>query len=227
MGDFAVAVLTPSTGLCRLKYAMCLARMAMYFSHVRVFEDCDTQYFVPDGTEGSGIAENYERLVEKYLEDKQVRWTHFCSVEDDMGFPPDAIHRLARHRLPIVGANYSTNKGKRQRFTAAGKDKRIITKETSTGLEEVKLLPQGLTLVAREVYEKMAHPWFLMGYSEQNRRYVYQDYYFSQRAMDSGFKLYVDHDLSKLMIHVGSYDYTYKDALRDEALEEKQNGNAA
>lgn len=219
---FNVAVLTPTTGVCRMGYAQSLARMVAYFSQVRIFEDEPVQSLITDSVEGSGIAENYERMVLKYLEDEAVHWTHFLSVEDDMGFAPDVLHMLAKHKLPIVGANYSTNKGPRQRFTAAGLNGPCVTNEETIGVEEVSLLPQGLTLVAREVYEALPHPWFLMGYSKESGKYVYQDYYFSQIARDAGFKLFVDHDVSKKICHTGPYNYTWRDVPV-----EKEYGNVA
>lgn len=206
-----VICLTPTTGICRMEYAQSLAQMVAYFASVRVFEHEPNQALWTDAVAGSGIAQNYERMVVRNLERTDPKWTHFLSVEDDMGFPPDALHRLLRHNLPIVGANYSTNKGKKQRFTAAGFGKQCVTREGSTGVEEVSLLPQGLTLVAREVYETLPRPWFLMGHNPDTGEYVYQDYYFSELAKHHGFKLYVDHDLSKQMIHVGPKQYTYQD----------------
>ena len=221
--SFAVAVLTPTTGLCRMGYAQSLARMIMYFSQVRIFEDVQVQHLVPDAVEGSGIAENYERMVTKYLKDEAIRWTHFLSVEDDMAWSPDCLHILARRRLPIVGANYSTNKGSPLRFTAVGmKGKRLRTTAESTGVEEVCLLPQGFTLVAREVYETLPKPWFLMGYNQESGNYVYQDYYFSQKARDAGYKLYVDQDVSKLIYHTGPKNYEWSDALKSELKVEKK-----
>lgn len=220
---FAVVVLTPTTGICRIEYAQSLARMVMYFAQVQVFEGQQQQYLIPDSVSGSGIAENYERMVTKWLGDDKIHWTHFLSIEDDMGFAPDCLHTLARRKIPIVGANYSTNKGSPLRFTAAGIKDRVLTTENSTGVEQVSLLPQGFTLVAREVYETLPKPWFLMGYSQESGNYVYQDYYFSEQAKKHGFKLYVDHDVSKRLVHVGPKAHTWEDALRDE-LELKKRG---
>lgn len=221
---FSVAVLTPSTGMCRMGYAHSLARLAMYFAKVQVFEGVEHQNLTVDSVEGSGIAENYERMVTKHLVNKQIHWTHFLSIEDDMCFAPDCLHLLARHKLPIVGANYSVNKGSPLRFTAVGMGlTRCLTSEKSTGLQEVSLLPQGFTLVAREVYETIPRPWFLMGYSPKTGAYVYQDYYFSNQATKHGFKLYVDHDVSKKLGHVGPKLYGWQDALKDE-LELKDKG---
>jgi hypothetical protein len=206
MSEFRVAVLTPSTGICRVEYAQSLAKMVGYFSQVRVYEDCESQMLVTDSVVGSGIGVNYENMIRKWLSDDRG-WTHFLSFEDDMMLPADALHRLARHRLPVVGCNYSTNKGARQFFTAGLCGKRFVTDEHSTGIEEVDLLPQGFTLVAREVYETIQQPWYVGGYM--------QDYYFSERARNHGFKIYVDHDVSKETVHFGPHPYTYRDALAD------------
>lgn len=206
---FAVAVLTPSTGLCRLSYAQSLAHLVAYFAQVRVFEECDTQYLTTDGIEGSGIGSNYDIMVEKYLKDK--KWTHILCVEDDMGFDPDCLHILARRCLPFIGANYSVNKGHPLRFTARKDGENVVTSEESTGVEEVDFIPQGFTLIAREVLEAVPKPRFLNGYSPKSGNYVSQDYYFSQQAAQMGFKPYVDHDVSKKIYHVGSYNYSYRD----------------
>ena len=215
---FTVAVLTPTSGVCRMGYAQSLARLVMYFAQIRIFEDCAIQTMCPDAVEGSGIAENYERMVTKCLADKKTNYTHFLSIEDDMSFAPDCLHILARRELDIVGANYSTNKGSPLRFTAAGLTGRVLTTSKSKGVEEVSLLPQGFTLVSRRVYETMPKPWFLMGYCPASGNYVYQDYYFSEQARKHDFKLYVDHDVSKRIHHIGPKNYSWKDALRSEQM---------
>lgn len=212
--QFNVAVLTPSTGICRIEYAQALAKLVGYFAQVRVYEENDLQMLVTDGIIGSGIAANYENMVRKWLEDDR-EWTHFLSIEDDMVFPADALHNLASHCLPIVGCNYSTNKGE-LRFTARKNGKRVRTDDTSTGLEEVDLIPQGFTLVSREVYESVPLPWYTGGYM--------QDYYFSEKARNCGFKIYVDHDVSKQIYHIGPHFYGYRDAISAYEQREMKNG---
>lgn len=209
MSQFNVAVLTPSTGVCRMEYAQSLARLVAYFAQNRVREECPEQHLITWSIMGSGIAANYEQMVRHFLGDAEIHWTHFLSIEDDMMFPWDGLHRLASHREAIVGANYSTNKGDPLRFTAAPVDpsKRLLTTAESIGIEEVGLLPQGFTLVAREVYEALEPPWYATGM---------QDYRFSRLAREAGFRLYVDHDVSKQIKHIGPHLYSYEDALRDE-----------
>jgi hypothetical protein len=224
----AVAVLTPSTGICRMEYAQSLSRLVAYFAQVSVFDDGRPQTITTDAVIGSGIGENYERMVLRYLAAEEHHWTHFLSIEDDMLFAPDCLHRLIRHRLPIVGCNYSVNKGAPLRFTAVKTCMRdqIVTGPDSTGLEEAGLIPQGFTLIAREVFEAVPRPWFLNGYSTKSEKYVTQDYVFSQLARKAGFSLFVDHDASKRVEHVGPKRYTWEDAFRDQPeKEDSGNGN--
>jgi SAM-dependent methyltransferase len=193
--------------------------MVGYYASVRVFEDQEQQNLRTDGIEGSGIGANYDAMIERYLADDKIHWTHFLSVEDDMGFAPDVLHQLLRRDVDIVGANYCCNKGSPLWFTARKGSETVLTTEESTGLEEVDLMPQGLTLVRREVYEKIKPPRFLTGWSPNSGKYVSQDYYFSEQAREAGYKLYVDHDVSKLIFHVGPKQYSYLDALADERRE--------
>jgi hypothetical protein len=235
MDEFKVAVITPTTGICRMGYAQSLAKLVMYFSQVRVFEDIENQWLTVDSIEGSGIAGNYHSMIKKYLNDTKTRWTHFLSVEDDMGFEPDVLHILARRKLPIVGCTYKTNKGWPVRFTAIAKSKvdTIDTDESKHGVEEAYVIPQGMTLVAREVFERTPKPWFMQGYNEETDTYGFaQDYYFCLQAAKVGYTPWIDHDASKRIWHIGVKNYRWD--VSDEnthcprkALEEAENGNIA
>jgi hypothetical protein len=190
----------------------------MYFAQVRVFDDVEVQQLMPDAITGSGIASNYEQMVCKYLNDERVHWTHFLSIEDDMSFHPDCLHILARRELPIVGANYPTNKGSPLRFTSRGQAEQIVTDKDSEGVEPCWYLPQGFTLVAREVYEKLERPWYLTGYNPETNQGVTQDYYFCEQARKAGFSIHVDHDVSKRVGHIGPRVHTWQDVPTDKEL---------
>lgn len=210
MNELKVVVITPSTGICRMSYAQSLARMVAYFAQVQVFEGVENQWLVPDAIEGSGIAANYHEMVKRYLKD-DAGWTHFLSVEDDMGFQPDVLHILARRDLPIVGCTYKTNKGWPIRWTALGIDKKPLgTDETKSGVEEAYVIPQGMTLVKREVFENTPRPWFMQGYNHETDSYTHaQDYHFCLMAASAGYKCYIDHDASKKIWHVGTKNYRW------------------
>lgn len=207
---FKVVAITPTTGLCRMGYAQSLARMVMFFSQERIFEDEENQWLAVDSIEGSGIGSNYHEMVKKWLKD-DGNWTHILSVEDDMGFEPDVLHIMARRKLPIVGCTYKTNKGWPIRWTAIGLDKQqLVTNENKTGIEEAYVIPQGITLIEREVFENTERPWFMQGYNHETDSYTHvQDYHFCMKASEAGYKCYIDHDASKKCWHIGVKNYRW------------------
>lgn len=227
--EFRVAIITPTTGICRMGYAQSLARLVMYFSQVQVFEGQETQYLTVDSIEGSGIGANYHAMIKRLLADDKANWTHFLSIEDDMGFEPDILHTLARRRLPIVGCTYKTNKGWPVRWTAIGQDRNPIgTNQGKTGVEEAYVIPQGMTLVAREIYEQTPKPWFMQGYNHEEDKYSFMaDYYFCIQAAKAGFSCHVDHDASKKLWHIGTKPYHWDGADEIPFYEKKEqiNGN--
>lgn len=229
MEPIKVVIITPTTGLCRMGYAQSLARLVMYFSQVQVFEGVENQWLTVDAIEGSGIGANYHTMIKKYLADKETRWTHFLSLEDDMGFDPDILHILARRRLDIVGCTYKTNKGWPVRWTAISKQgKPLGTSLRKSGVEEAYVIPQGVTLVTREVFEKTAKPWFMQGYDKEKDTYTFaQDYHFCLMAAKAGFKCYVDHDASKKIWHIGTINYRWDVGVENThgPRKERVNGN--
>lgn len=211
MDEFKVAILTPTTGICRMGYSQSMNRLIMYFSQVQVFEGVEQQYLTPDSIEGSGIGSNYFEMIKKVLADDRIRWTHVLSIEDDMMFDPDTLHVLARRKLDIVGCTYKTNKGWPVRWTAISKDgKELSTDETKHGVEEAYVIPQGFTLVARRVFEQTPKPWFMQGWSAEEDKYTFnQDYFFCLQASKAGFKCHIDHDASKKIAHIGTKFYRW------------------
>lgn len=214
---FSVAILTASSGSCRIEYTHCLVNLVAYLFNNQIFPD-RPQHFFMDAAIGSEISGNYHFLVSRTLAvGGEKKFTHFLFIEDDMIFAPDCLTILARRNVDIVGANYSTTKGE-TKFMAIGLEgQECVTKEDSTGIEEVSLLPQGFTLVSRKVFETLEVPWFMNGYNPEADIYVSQDFYFSDKARKAGFKVYVDHDCSKKICHIGPKIYTWKDALEKES----------
>lgn len=204
MEEFNLAVLTPTLGTCKMDYAQSLVRLVMYFIQNEIFPGI-RQRISTSSESGTSIAENYERLVSRYINDTNIYWTHFLTIEDDMGFPPHALHTIARRKVPVIGANYITKSLKPQFLT------KTITSEKSMGIERVSFLPQGFTLVERKVYESIPKPWFMTCYNIEINQYVHQDYFFSKLIDSNGFPMYVDHDISKEIYHIGSKNYTWKD----------------
>ena len=218
---FNVKILTPSTGTCRIGYTHSLVKMLMYFAQNRVYPELETQKIDYDTVEGSGIGANREALVTKALADKDV--THILFIDEDTLFAPNALHILASKRKEIVGCNYPM-RFKNSGFTALRKDTygRIITGPSSVGLEEALYTGFGFCLIAREVFERMPKPWFLIGYETTKGNYTTEDAAFGTQLAELKIPWYVDHDASKLITHMGSYMFNCQETY-DEVVKGKAN----
>ena len=149
-----------------------------------------------------------------------VKWnaTHMLFLDDDMHFPRDTLHRLLKHNLPVVGANYV-----RRVFppipTAYSKDKtgKVYTRMESTGLEEVSHLGTGIMLIDMRVFDLIDLPFFELRADGDHVRPKGEDVYFCHKCADAGLKLYIDHDLSKEVGHYG--ELCYINQMADVTLE--------
>jgi hypothetical protein len=71
-----------------------------------------------------------------------------------------------------------------------------------------------VSLIERQVFEKTPQPWFLpLWYpnaeSPDGGVYTTEDNPFCQRIAEQGFKVYVDHDASKLIGHHGAHTFQW------------------
>ena len=151
--------------------------------------------------------------------------THVCFIDEDMGFAPDTLHVLLRKRQPIVGANYPMRVPPMQ-FTALSMDQktRVHTDGHKDGLEPAYYIGFGFAVIERQVFEKIPKPWFLGGYNLTTEKYTTEDHPFCRKSREAGYTVYVDHDASKRVWHVGSHNYRW-DAVP--TPQENMNGNTS
>ena len=127
---------------------------------------------------------------------------YLLSIDADLSFPSDAVARLVRHDLDIVGAPYVSKKFP-PRWLVYFPDQ---VPSYVAGVMEVKYAPTGFLLVKRSVFERLVDhcPSYLTNGVRQHGFYLpfihddlYQgeDYAFCQRARERGFKINVDFDL--------------------------------
>lgn len=207
--DFRLKILTPTTGECKAAYTFSLANLVMYYMQNKIYPDSDSQWLGVKPIMGSGISANRERLAVDAL---KTDATDFLFIDQDMGFHPNVLHVLAEKRLPLVGCNYKMRvKGKGFTTLSLDKKTRIVTTKDSMGVEPCYYTGFGVCLVKREVFEKAAKPWFLIGYNTEVGSYTTEDCGFARQLEDTDITWYVDHDASKLVWHVGDYDYKWNE----------------
>ncbi len=127
--------------------------------------------------------------------------THVFWLDTDMELPRETIVLLAMHEQPVVACNYVTRHGTGL-FTAHRGDERVPTTEASTGLEAVEYAGMGAMLMLTDVVADLPRPWFRHGINAQGGD-VGEDVVFCRTLGAKGHTVYIDHDLSKEVGHIG------------------------
>lgn len=154
---------------------------------------------------------------EKLLHDVTELWgaTHILWLDADMTFPPDtALRLLTRIDLhdrdvlerEVVAANYMTRVAPSR--PTARRDGQFIYSQDATGLESVDHVGMGVFLMKTLFVRKLPHPRFW--YSTPTET---EDVYFCRLLKAAGHDIWIDHDLSKEVGHVGQYTYREQPAM--------------
>lgn len=131
--------------------------------------------------------------------------THILWLDADMRFPKDTLHRLLAHDKDMVLANYVTRKMPIVPVCQDLERKRVDSRN-KTGLEEIYHGGLGVCLMKTDVIKKMEPPYFMFGFTPSGK-FVGEDVYFMHKARGLGYQLWVDHDLSNEVSHLGDYEY--------------------
>ncbi len=161
-------------------------------------------------TKGSILSRSRTTLVKQAIETK---CSHILFIDTDMTFPTSTLHRLLHWQKPIVAANCVT-KGIPANPTARLKSEvpagKCITSEGKRGLERVWRVGTGVMLIETRVFDKLPQPWFPIVWNPLTQDYTGEDWSFCELAEAHGFDIFVDHDLSPLVGHIGSITYGHE-----------------
>lgn len=126
-------------------------------------------------------------------------------LDDDMSFPGDVVDRLIAHDVDVVGANY-VSKGTGSRPTAQGHDGEVSSKD-KTGIEEVGYMAFGCSLIKVNAVREIAGPHFEVVWVPEKGSYLGEDNFFCEKLRWAGIKLFVDHDVTHDVGHIGDFQY--------------------
>lgn len=157
----------------------------------------------------SAVGRARNSLTREFLESD---CTHLLFIDCDLLFSTDHIKRIMSHDDPIVGGLYCKKQEGPVQLVLNGS--LTPTQERPDHLLEVRYIGTGFLRIAREVFEKMIerygeelryqcdhdrniteYDFWQMGvykYPDGTRRWLSEDWYFCQRALDLGYKVYAD-----------------------------------
>lgn len=127
-------------------------------------------------------------LVEQSLE-RGSEWILF--LDDDHSFSPTLLIQLLSHNQPIVASLYLLRQPPFWPIAYSSKSEEGIytaldLPKQQTGLVPVRAAGTGGMLIRSEVFYELDPPWFL--HTDQQS----EDLYFSDRATEAGFPIFVD-----------------------------------
>jgi hypothetical protein len=165
----------------------------------------ETSRVIPQTTLAMMVGTFVHQARERLLDDL-MRWgaTHILWLDADMTFPKDAALRLLAHDKDVVAANYVTRVAP-NRPTARSlspKDGQWVSSAYSTGLGNVAHVGMGVFLMKTSAVKDLPRPRFW--YSTETET---EDVYFCNLLRKAGHDIWIDHDLSREVGHVGQYTY--------------------
>ena len=134
-------------------------------------------------------------------------------VDSDMKFLIDAPIRLLQRGVPLVGCNYRRRRFPNPGFTGMmgtpGQFTELVTDADSPDMEKVDVLPHGMVMVHRSVYEKVPQPHYLQEFVPNLNLEIGEDIYFCSKAKSVGIDPWCDHALSREISHIGIFHFNY------------------
>jgi hypothetical protein len=148
--------------------------------------------------------------------------THLLFIDSDLIFQPGDVEALLARNLDIVGGFYPKKQAELE-YVCNALSENVVECD---GLRQVRYLGTGFLMIARKVFEVMQdrrgdalayrsdfsgrieHDFWSVGtyqYPDGSRRYLSEDWFFCQRAMDLGFKVWGDTRV--VLKHVGQAVY--------------------
>jgi len=199
-----IAVCTPARDMVHTNYTYCMVNMVSY--HTLNTTDA-ISLKIMQGT----IIQN--QRADLCLDAMREGCSHILFIDSDMTFPQDMVQRLLKHDVDIVAANCARRRmptgPTAQNYDENGVRQLVYTMLDSTGLEEVGSIGTGIMLIKKEVFQNMSEPWFDMPWQVVKRGYMGEDVFFCKKAQELGFKVYIDHDVSKEIGHIGTFEFKH------------------
>lgn len=140
--------------------------------------------------------------------------THVLFLDTDHTFPKDLVHRLARPGKAVIAANCVTkqipaNPTARSKSETNPKGELVYSDPDSPQLEEVWRVGTGVMLIAVSVFDKIGMGVWDMKYLPEADTYQGEDWTFCEACEKAGIKIWVEHDVSRQIGHIGTLEYTH------------------
>jgi hypothetical protein len=180
--------------------------------------------------QGTLIFTQRERLAEEAL-----KWgaEYLMWVDSDMRFPKDTLEEMLKHNVDIVGVNATTRREpiKPTALNLVIQNEKEhswipIDSLNNNGIEKCTAVGFGFTLVKADVFKKVSRPWFNVMWSDHGA-IIGEDIHFCIKCQDTGYDVYVDHDTSRQIGHIGTRSFGWKDIENGSLIVQRPKDNGS
>lgn len=205
-----IAVAVPSGQLWHAQFGVDLINMVSSFPNLRT-PGYRSQELRVINVRSSILSKNRLDAVKAA---KAMHAHYILFLDTDHTFPKDLVQRLVAHGKLVVAANCVTkqipaNPTARMQSAEVPQGVAIYSDPESTGLQEVWRVGTGVMLIHMSVFERIGMGVWDMKYLPEQDTYQGEDWSFCQACQDSFIPIYIDHDISKEVGHVGNFTFTH------------------
>jgi len=168
--------------------------------------------------ESSMLCASREKLVMTSL---QKGATHVLFLDSDMNFPMTTLHQLLAREKDFICAAYTTRSANCFPVGSYANGDKVNSKG-KTGIEKIQHAGFGVCLINTDCIKKLRPPLFLMDWIPDTGGYCGEDVYFSMKMEEVGVDLWVDHNLSNEIGHIGTKTYTFADVEETEIVTQNE-----
>ena len=198
--DYHIGICIPTRGVWPIQFAQALQDLLQAINRYKLPDARNTrvQTFT---SRSSLLPQNRHNVIRDALKEGV---SHVLMLDDDMVFPPKTLHGLLMRSVPFVGANYPTRSEPPTPTAVSLEEKKLWTRESDSGLEEVAGMGLGCTLVESWIFKQLKPPFFNIEWDDDLKAYRGEDIFFCNKVrQELGQTILIDHDLSKQIRHVG------------------------
>jgi hypothetical protein len=168
------------------------------------------------------LPKSRQELVE---EARKKQCSYGLFIDTDQTFASDLLHRLMAWKKPVVACNVATKSlpasptARNRNPNYFGGDM-VYTDPESSGLQQVWRIGTGVMLLDLSIFDKIEKPWFPVRWQEKDNEWVGEDWNFCEILEAAGVPIFIDHDASQDVGHIGQliYDHSLVGAVEKRAV---------
>lgn len=167
-----------------------------------------------DNLQTSNLSKLRQSLLDRAFESG---CTHILWIDDDQQFPATAIETMLDRKKPWLAVNICKKNG--DGWIAKYEGGAVCNSSGKSGCEKIGTMGLGMVLIDIDYIRNIPKPHFEVVWLDEERGYMGEDIYFMLKCKHAGLETWVDHDVSKLVKHVGNYGYGAQDIPADKIEE--------